>query len=360
MKDCFILALDGGGMRGIIPSYILSSLGRILKEKGDTRPLYSHFDLIAGTSTGALIAGALSIPVEGTGFAREAGDDTPLYEEKTRKRLFFTKRETYLRGYIERSADPETFTSLYEEHGKEIFPEGKTKSLLGALFTDKYEAKPYEAFLKNLYGERKMGELMAPTAFVAYSTRDGIVFPITSWDNCDAYIWESARSSSAAPLYFPPYRFYGKSLIDGGIAANNPSLIAYALASSLYPDAEKYHILSLSTAEIIFQYEPSESSGGLTGWASPLTRIFRDASLGTADFALTCLKDVEYTRIWIPESGRRIKLDETGKDTMKTLLDTAKRLEEAKHAELESYAERIAAERTHPCIKLRGVQDSLQ
>ena len=47
-SERFILAIDGGGIRGIIPAYILSRLGSILKDKGDTRPLYSHFDLIAG------------------------------------------------------------------------------------------------------------------------------------------------------------------------------------------------------------------------------------------------------------------------------------------------------------------------
>ena len=57
-EERFILAIDGGGMRGIIPAYILSRLSAMLKAEGDTRPLYSHFDLAAGTSTGALIAGA--------------------------------------------------------------------------------------------------------------------------------------------------------------------------------------------------------------------------------------------------------------------------------------------------------------
>ena len=54
-------AIDGGGMRGIIPAAILGRMNEYLRSKGDARPLYSHFDLIAGTSTGALLAAALSI-----------------------------------------------------------------------------------------------------------------------------------------------------------------------------------------------------------------------------------------------------------------------------------------------------------
>ena len=53
-EERFILAIDGGGMRGIIPSRILSHISAELRRMGDKRPLYSHFDLIAGTSTGAL------------------------------------------------------------------------------------------------------------------------------------------------------------------------------------------------------------------------------------------------------------------------------------------------------------------
>lgn len=59
-KERFILCLDGGGMRGIIPATLLMHIEQLLHSMGDERPLYSHFDLIAGTSTGGLIALALT------------------------------------------------------------------------------------------------------------------------------------------------------------------------------------------------------------------------------------------------------------------------------------------------------------
>ena len=62
--DVYVLTIDGGGIRGIIPVIILQKIEQILHDLGDTRPLYSHFDLIAGTSTGGLIALALSAPSE--------------------------------------------------------------------------------------------------------------------------------------------------------------------------------------------------------------------------------------------------------------------------------------------------------
>ena len=60
-------------MRGLIPARIIAMMAERLREMGDMRPLYSHFDMIAGTSTGALIAAALAIPTEGTAFQKEEG-----------------------------------------------------------------------------------------------------------------------------------------------------------------------------------------------------------------------------------------------------------------------------------------------
>ena len=57
----YILSIDGGGIRGIIPAVLLSSMNSYLRSKGDMKPLYSHFDLIAGTSTGALLSLGLAM-----------------------------------------------------------------------------------------------------------------------------------------------------------------------------------------------------------------------------------------------------------------------------------------------------------
>ena len=67
----YILSIDGGGMRGIIPSVVLARLNSILRSMGDRRPLYSHFDMIAGTSTGALLALGLASPAEKTALTAE-------------------------------------------------------------------------------------------------------------------------------------------------------------------------------------------------------------------------------------------------------------------------------------------------
>ncbi|NCC65700.1 MAG: patatin, partial [Spirochaetia bacterium] len=65
-EERFILCIDGGGMRGLVPAVLLEKLSMLLEAIGDNRPLYAHFDLIAGTSTGGLLALALGAPVEKT------------------------------------------------------------------------------------------------------------------------------------------------------------------------------------------------------------------------------------------------------------------------------------------------------
>ena len=119
----FILAIDGGGMRGIIPAYILQMLNRELRNLGDKRPLYSHFDLIAGTSTGALIAAALSIPVDGTLFQEEDINTIPVYDEVIEKRLFRKRTHRIERGKIRTSSSQDSYVSFYTENGKNIFPQ---------------------------------------------------------------------------------------------------------------------------------------------------------------------------------------------------------------------------------------------
>ena len=83
----YILTIDGGGMRGIVPSSILKKMNEELK-KLTNRPLYSYFDLIAGTSTGALLALGLTSPIEGTSFEKEKGENVEVTKTYTRGRVF--------------------------------------------------------------------------------------------------------------------------------------------------------------------------------------------------------------------------------------------------------------------------------
>ena len=120
----YILAIDGGGMRGIVPAFILKKMNEELKERGILRPLYSYFDLVSGTSTGALIALGLTAPVDNLGLKKEEGEDWEV-SEIIEKGRFRKTTEIVKKGEIERLGDPEELLSLYTENGKKIFiPDG--------------------------------------------------------------------------------------------------------------------------------------------------------------------------------------------------------------------------------------------
>lgn len=62
-KKFTILSIDGGGIRGLIPAKVLAELERELKKQDPDKPLYEYFDLICGTSTGAILAIAISLGI---------------------------------------------------------------------------------------------------------------------------------------------------------------------------------------------------------------------------------------------------------------------------------------------------------
>src|SRR4051812_22226457 len=66
IKKFTILSIDGGGIRGIIPAKVLSELEEELKNRDPTKKLYEHFDLICGTSTGAILAIAIALGIPAT------------------------------------------------------------------------------------------------------------------------------------------------------------------------------------------------------------------------------------------------------------------------------------------------------
>jgi uncharacterized protein len=92
-----ILALDGGGIRGIVTLEILARIESLLREKsgrGDDFRLADYFDLIAGTSTGAIIGAALSLGMTVTdirGFHLETGRE--MFEQASVLRRFRYKYE---------------------------------------------------------------------------------------------------------------------------------------------------------------------------------------------------------------------------------------------------------------------------
>ncbi len=340
IEERYILCIDGGGMRGIIPATIISKLAIKLKEFEEDKPFYSYFDLICGTSTGGLIALGLSTSPLISNLKKEEGEDTLVtYEEEILSFLDKLKGKKRKKAnaptLITRGTDCSSLLDFYKIDGKSIFH--SESRFFGQLLKDKYEPKHIENFLYKTFQNSKMNQCLVPTMVVSYDAAEGKPFSFRSWDKNDFYVREAARATSAAPTYFPPAIIFDRNtnkrryLIDGGIIANNPVLMAYSDARQLYPNCKKFHILSISTASAEYSMQEIDISGGVMGWidpskGAPIQKIASTSQMQLASYVAQNISDVDYTRIHYSLKGDSFKLDDTSTYAINTLIDSAEQL----------------------------------
>lgn len=315
-KVVTVLSIDGGGLRGIIPSLILEALQTKLELRGGESNLYKLFDLIAGTSTGGLIASAITVPS--------------------------TADEMNKSSY---ELDINSIVKLYEDDGADIFPTGKLNSLriLKQAFQPKYSAKNYEKILKETFGDATLKDPLTNLFIPTFNMNNlepyffkNINTNISSEVKNNFYIRDVCRATSAAPTYFPPADITaigGKKrycFVDGGIFANNPSLYAYIEAFKLYPNADKFVILSLGTGLNYRSYKCKDvKNWGFVGWVSPtndnpLLTATMSAENNSFNVTLSKLPNVKLFRLnfLVPEGYG--KLDDASDDNINQLVNLTK------------------------------------
>lgn len=235
-----VLSIDGGGIRGILPALFLADF-----ERKTGKPTRDLFDLVIGTSTGGIIALALT--------------------------------------QLERPISATEMLDTYLEHSGKIFGSARS-SLLSAFSKPRYSSKGLKELGSLLYGKRQLSETSVPTAVTAYDIVGRRPRILRSWDlsrsgidNC--YLWEAAIATSAAPTYFPPARIEDQSLIDGGVFANNPSAIALAEAKGIWPN-DQIMLTSLGTgiSSKLGHLAGDVQSWGSVNWIGPLIDIMFDGS----------------------------------------------------------------------------------
>jgi predicted acylesterase/phospholipase RssA len=224
---CKILAIDGGGIRGVIPAYILQKLEARLGKQ-----IYECFDVIAGTSTGGIITMGLTTPTSNRGTPYTASEILDFY--LTQEKDIFVYQST---GDFEEAKYYATKGTGSNATGIEPWLQSKftpTMTLTQARQQLKALGKPIpKQVLTTCYTMN--GSTSAPYLF------NWVDATHNSADNY--YIWEAARATSAAPTYFPIARVgsgtsngskaRARWAADGGVAANNPALYALAWASRL-------------------------------------------------------------------------------------------------------------------------------
>lgn len=258
-----LLAIDGGGLAGLIPAEALILVEQQLNQlTGTQKPLCDRFDLIGGTSTGAILAAGLAMG----------------------------KSATELRDF-------------YLKFGHEIF----TKSLLPVQFWHKYPSGPLEKYLKEVLLETTtLGSDLLRTQILIVTKNATLG---NDWfftnnpkgrffkNNSELPLWKVVRASTAAPTYFPPQTIAipddaGKKqnyeFVDGGVSSyNNPSLQVFLEAT--IPDyghgwpmgADRLVLLSLGTGFNSITIPPGKASGyNLINWGEYVVKeMMNEANL---------------------------------------------------------------------------------
>jgi patatin-like phospholipase/acyl hydrolase len=256
-----ILAIDGGGIRGIIPALILADIERRTK-----RPIAKLFDLIAGTSTGGIIALGLTKP--GTG-------NKPQY----------TAQE---------------IANLYESDGSTIFSRSIWHRLYaaGSFLEEKYPSSGIESVLDKYFGEARLKDALTNVLISSYELEKRFPFFFKSsrakqQADHDFPMKKVARATSAAPTYFEPLKLEAQespgyyALIDGGVYANNPAMCGYVEAVSTQSEPCEFMVVSLSTGELTrpIPYDDAKD-WGLAMWAQPILNVVFDGVSDTVDYQL--------------------------------------------------------------------------
>lgn len=298
-----ILSMDGGGIRGIIPALILTEI-----ERCTGKPICQLFDLIAGTSTGGILALGLTKP-------------SPLNSEKPE----FSAAE---------------LADLYRNRGAEIFYEPPIErwTSVDDIVRPKYPSIGRETVLANQFESAPLSSALTEVLLTSYEIEYRA--PVFFTNQCekekaegrtfrrlchDVSMKQAAMATSAAPTYFEPYvirtehnfedspmpALKGKTdyvLIDGGVIANNPTALAIIEARKSYEQQtgtalslDEILVVSLGTGSLtrVYNYEKAKN-WGLVGWIQPIVNIALD---GTSEIVAVQLEQLLNTEHYYRMQG---------------------------------------------------------
>ncbi len=253
-----VLSIDGGGVRGIGPASWCANLEHIAEKS-----TADMFNLLAGSSTGGIIASGLAMEDPNSpGSSLYAADD---------------------------------IVNFYTHESKKIFTR---RCFLGYLFASKYKSKPAYSVFSKLYGDTKLSQIRADCdLLVPYynltNNRPGFFKSHKAKDpalerNEDFYLKDVVASTTAAPTYFKDFKLYTAykknhldlykntyvSAIDGCVAVSDPTMCAMTQADSLYPRADAFLLVSMGTGQCISEVSPK----GLLTWARHISTILMSNS----------------------------------------------------------------------------------
>ena len=238
-REFRILSIDGGGIRGIFPAAFLAGLEKRYLGGSSVAP---YFDLIAGTSTGGIIAIGLAAGLKAA-----------------------------------------KLSSIYIERGCEIFPpfhSGLFQTMNRCLkdfrqyFKYRYNRKALMRILCEVLGDRKFGQAQSRLCIPSFDGRYGEVYIFKTPHHPDfrkdarELMTKVAAATAAAPTFFQPLEAGGYIFVDGGVWGNNPVMVALVDALSCFSvPRERIRILSLGCGNNRYSVDkPKVLQGGIWAW----------------------------------------------------------------------------------------------
>ncbi|MDX6697875.1 MAG: hypothetical protein QOE65_1272 [Solirubrobacteraceae bacterium] len=356
MRDVVrVLSIDGGGIRGIIPARVLVELERIAE-----RPIAELFDIVAGTSTGGLIALAAAKPDAAGRPAMSAQDILAVYLQDG-ETMF---PDLTPRKLVRRVAWQASKQHVYQRAGALVWP--------GRFGNARYLAADIEGVLERTLGDTRLSEALVDVVVPTYDWRAGRALLFTSYDaraqpTRDLLMRDVARGTTAAPTYFPPLQMTlpdGRevALIDGGVVANNPVSVAYYEAlrhETESPREVDVMSVSLGTGrppEEVPTYEELWSRSWLRLGMGMLGTVFD----GTSEIAEELMRSISAcreprSRFWRFQAelhGCSLAMDDATPRNMNALLGLAERMIVDQRAELEEIARVLTAPDPQPADRL--------
>jgi len=262
-----VLSLDGGGIRGLITVILMQRLN----QEPDLENWLASVDLIAGTSTGGLLALAIA-----------------------------------------KDLDLQVIRDLYENKGDEVFDDSWLDDVLdlGTLIGAQYHTKNLSRELRKILGSTTLGELSKHVLITSFDLDNEAPDPSQrSWKpklfhnlpgdgNDDSWLaYEVGLYTAAAPTYFPAV----DGFIDGGVYANNPSMCALAQTqdsrNAFIPPLSDVILLSLGTGLSLTYITGKNLDWGVAQWAKPLISLMLDGVGGIADYQCKQILGNQYHRL---------------------------------------------------------------
>ena len=317
-----ILSFDGGGIRGILTAAMLEAVENKLKAINPDKPLKDYFDIIAGTSSGSIIALAVAQGI--------SAQEIRSFFKWDGERIFPDVKSILIhliKRFAEQDFDFNLFNlcNFFDKDNKEV------DKIMSQPF---YDDQGLEEVLKEKFSDQLFGELKPLVIVPSYDVynRQGIMFKNRDNRYKNLAIWQVCKASCSAPIVFPAHIinndqfFYelkkdakeaknldksfnldipneGLPFIDGGLVANNPVLCAIAECQKNFKTLPAL-VVSFGSGTGFKRISVQQAQGwGAFNWANltrsiPLMDVFTDGSSDATDYITKQLlkQETDYVR----------------------------------------------------------------